>query len=145
MAGALARWDPFPELGSLRTGLDRVFGDWFDSRGHIRPPEIDVVRDNGNLVVRADMPGIKPDEVKIEIEDEILTVSGEHQETKDEKEANYMRRERRYASFYRSLVLPAGVVATDIKAKTHDGIVEVTIPLPKGSKKETITITPTTG
>jgi HSP20 family protein len=145
MAGALARWDPFAEFGPLRSGFDRMFGDWFDGRGHIRTPEIDVVRDDGNLVVLADMPGIKPEEVKIEIEDDVLTVTGEHLESKDETEASYMRRERRYASFCRSLVLPIGVDAKEIKAKTHDGIVEVTIPLPKGRKKETITITPSAG
>jgi HSP20 family protein len=142
MAGTLTRWDPFAELSELRTRFDRMF-DQFDGREHVWTPTIDVVRDNGNLVIHADLPGIKPEEVKIEVEDDILTVSGEHEERKDQKDEHYVRRERRYGSFSRSMALPAGVDADKIKAKTHDGVVEVTIPLPKEAKKETVKITPT--
>jgi len=102
------------------------------------------VREDGHLVVRADLPGMKPEEVKIEVEDDILTVTGEHRDSKEEKGHDYVRRERRYGSFRRSMALPAGVDATKIVAKTHDGVVEVTIPLPDEAKKETVTITPTT-
>lgn len=87
--------------------------------------------------------GIKPEEVKIEIEDAILTVSGEHQESKEERNKNCVRRERRYGSFSRSMALPAGVDARKIKAETHDRVVEVTIPHPKEAKKETTKITST--
>jgi len=106
-------------------------------------PAVDVERENGNLVVRADVPGIKAEEVKIEVQDDILTVSGQHEEHKESKEAHYLRRERRYGAFSRSMALPMGVDPQKIKAKTHDGIVEVTIPLPKEAKKEAVTITPT--
>ncbi len=143
MPGALTRWEPFAELGELRTRFDRMFDELTDGRQRKWTPAIDVVRDNGNLVVRADVPGIKPEEVKIEIEDDILTVSGEHEERKEEKDKHFLCRERRYGSFSRTMALPAGVEAKKIKAKTHDGIVEVTIPLPKEPKKETVTITPT--
>ena len=142
MAGTLTRWDPFAELSELRTRFDRMF-DQFDGRERVWTPAVDVVRDNGNLVIHADLPGIKPEEVKIEVEDDILTVSGEHEERKDQKDEHYVRRERRYGSFSRSMALPAGVDADKIKAKTHDGVVEVTIPLPKEAKKETVKITPT--
>ena len=142
MAGTLTRWDPFAELNELRTRFDRMF-DQFDERERSWTPAIDVVRDDGHLVVRADIPGIKPEEVKIEVEDDILTVSGEHTESKEQKDKNYVRRERRYGSFSRSMALPAGVDANEIKAQTHDGVVEVTIPLPKEAKKETVRITPT--
>ena len=143
MAGTLTRWDPFAELGELRTRFDRMFDEWLDGRERAWTPAIDVVRENGHLVVRADIPGMKPEEVKIEVEDDILTVSGEHEERKEEKDKHYVRRERRYGSFSRSMALPAGVDAKKIKAKTHDGVVEVTIPLPKEATKETVTITPT--
>jgi len=142
MAGTLTRWDPFGELSELRTRFDRMF-DQLDGRERVWTPAIDVVRDNGNIVIHADLPGIKPEEVKIEVEDDILTVSGEHRESKEEKDKNYVRRERRYGSFSRSMALPPGVDAKKIKAKTHDGVVEVTIPLPKEAKKEAVTITPT--
>jgi HSP20 family protein len=143
MAGTLTRWDPFAELAELRSDFDRTFGRWLDGRERAWTPAIDVVRENGNLLVRADMPGIKPEHVKVEVEDDILTVSGEHEESKEEKDNNYVRRERRYGSFRRSMALPAGVEAKKIKAKTHDGVVEVTIPLPKEAKKEKVAITPT--
>src|SRR5271166_6340566 len=142
MARTLTRWDPFGELSELRTRFDRMF-DQFDGRERVWTPAVDVVRDNGNIVIHADLPGIKPEEVKIEVEDDILTVSGEHQESKEEKDKNYVRRERRYGSFSRSMALPAGVDAKKIKAKTHDGVVEVTIALPMEAKKETVAIKPT--
>ena len=142
MPGVLTRWEPFAELGELRTRLDQMFGELADARERIWTPAIDVVRDNGNLVIRADVPGIKPQEVKVAVEDDILTVSGEHEERKEEKDKDYLRRERRYGSFSRSMALPAGVDPKRIKATTHDGVVEVTIPLPKEAKKETVAIKP---
>ncbi|MGZ4188120.1 MAG: Hsp20/alpha crystallin family protein [Solirubrobacteraceae bacterium] len=143
MPGTLTRWEPFAELGELRSRFDRMFDEWLRGRERAWTPAIDVVREDGHLVVRADIPGIKPEEVKIEVEDDILTVSGEHAESKEEKDKHYVRRERRYGSFSRSMVLPAGVDPEKIEAKTYDGVVEVTIPLPEEAKKETITITPT--
>jgi HSP20 family protein len=145
MPGALTRWDPFTELADIRSRFDRMFGEMTEGREHAWTPAIDVVRENGNLVLRADIPGIKPEEVKIEIEDDVLTVSGEHEESKEEKDKHFVRRERRYGSFSRSMALPAGVEAKEIKAKTHDGVLEVTIPLPKEAKKEPVAITPTAG
>ncbi len=143
MPGMLTRWDPFGELSELRTRFDRMFDDLADGRERTWTPAIDVERDNGNLVVRADVPGIKPEEVRIEVADDILTVSGEHEERTEEKDKHYVRRERRYGSFSRSMAIPAGVDAKQIKAKTHYGVVEVTIPLPRETAKETVMITPT--
>lgn len=151
MPGPLTRWEPFAELGELRGRLDRLFDELWD--GGLAPssgerayaPAIDVTQENGNLVLRADIPGIKPDEVKIEVEDGVLTVSGEHKEEQEQKGKHYLRRERRYGSFCRSIALPEGVQAKDIKAATHDGVVEVTVGLPQEAKKEKITITPTAG
>ena len=143
MPGALTRWEPFAELGELRSRFDRMFDQLADGSERAWTPAVDVERDNGNLVVRADVPGIKPEEVKIEIEDDILTVSGQHEERKEQKDKHFLRRERRYGSFSRSMALPPGVEAKKIKAKTHDGVVELTIPLPKEPKKEKIEITPT--
>jgi HSP20 family protein len=150
MPSALTRWEPFAELGELRSRLDRVFDELWDGRTlaagkRVFRPPIDVVRENGNLVLRADVPGIKPDEVKVEIEDDVLTVSGEHREKREEEGKHYIYRERSYGSFERSLALPPGVEAKDIKATTHDGVVEVTVRLPAEAKKEKITITPTAG
>ncbi len=143
MPGTLTRWDPFAELGELRSRFDRMFDEWLDGRERAWTPAIDVVRENGHLVVRADLPGIKPEEVKIEVEDDILTISGEHEERTEEKDDDYVRRERRYGSFSRSMALPGGVDAKRITASTRDGVVEVTVPLPKEATKEPVRITPT--
>ena len=142
MPGTLTRWDPFGDLSELRSRFDRMF-DQFDGRERVWTPAIDVVRDDGNIVIHADLPGIKPGEVRIEVEDDILTVSGEHEESQERKDKHYMRRERRYGSFSRSVALPPGVDPKKIQANTHDGVVEVTIPLPQEGKKETVTIKPT--
>lgn len=99
-----------------------------------------MVKHNGDLVLRADLPGVKPDEVKIEVEGDVLTVSGEHREEKEEKDDHYMRRERRYGSFTRSMVLPHGVKADDIEAKSEDGVLEVKIPMPKEEERQTIEV-----
>ncbi|MGN6372318.1 MAG: Hsp20/alpha crystallin family protein [Solirubrobacteraceae bacterium] len=143
MSGALARWEPFAELSDLRSRLDRMVDELVDGREHTWRLAIDVERENGNLVIRADVPGIKPEDVKIQVEDDILTVSGRHEERTEEKDKHFLRRERRYGSFTRSLALPPGVDPKKIKAKTHDGLIEVTVPLPKEANKEPVTITPT--
>lgn len=137
------RWDPFTELSEWRSRLDRMFDEGPDGRGHPWTPAIDVLREDDHLLMRADLPGIKPEEVKIEFKDDMITVSGEHHETKEAKEHNYVRRERRYGSFSRSVSLPAGVDPKKIQAVTRDGIIELTIPLPKEAQKEPVEITPT--
>ena len=142
MATGMVKWDPFAELGELRTRIDRMFGDLTDSSQRGWRPAVDVERDNGNLVMRADIPGITPEEVKIEVEDDILTVSGEHEERKEDADKRYVRRERHYGAFSRSMALPAGVDPKKIKAQTKDGVVEVTIPLPSDKKQEKVTIEP---
>ncbi len=145
MPGTLTRWEPFTELGELRTRFDRMLDEWMDGRERVWTPAIDVVRKDNEMILRADIPGFKPEEVKIEVEDDTLTISGEHLEQEEHRDEEYVRRERRYGSFIRSMPLPEHVDAKRIKATTHDGIVEVTIPLPAESKKQTVSITPTAG
>ena len=86
MAGTLTRWDPFAELSELRTRFDRMF-DQFEGHERKWTPAVDVVRDDGNLVVHAELPGIKPEEVRIEVEDDILTVSGRTRRGRREEQA----------------------------------------------------------
>lgn len=144
MPGTITRWDPFAELAELRTRVERLFED-VEHRGHGWSPAVDLVRDNGHLVIRADVPGIKPEEIEIEVDDGMLTVSGKHEETEEKTEDNFVRRERRYGAFSRRLQLPEGVDPKKIKAITKDGVLEVTVPLPKEvAKQEPVKITPTT-
>ena len=141
MADALTRWHPFADLAELRTRLDRIFDEMTDGERRWAP-SVDLAEDEDKLVLRADVPGIKPDEIKIEVEDDVLTISGEHTEEKEEKGKRYVRRERRSGSFSRSMTVPKGVKPDDIEAECKDGVCEVTIPLPKEAKKKAVTIKP---
>lgn len=145
MPSAVTRWDPFSELGDLRARFNRMFEDMGEGREGTWLPAVDIVRDDDNLVIKADIPGITPDDVTIEVEGDMLRVSGSHEEESEDKRDDYLRRERRYGAFYRSFQLPPGVDPNAIAAKTRDGVLEVTVPLPSTAKKEPIQITPTAG
>lgn len=136
MASAMTRWRPIADLSELRERLDQALG----TNGESWNPRIDVVKKEGEIVLKADLPGVKPDEIEVEVEDGVLTVSGEHEEESEEKEERYLRRERRFGSFSRSMVLPEGVTAGDIEANTTDGVLELTIPMPKPERKPTETV-----
>lgn len=94
-------------------------------------PKVEVLKHNGDLTVRADLPGLKKDDVKVELTDEALTISGERKEEKEEKREGYYRSERSYGSFYRCIPLPEGVKTDTAKAEFHDGVLEVTMQVPK--------------
>ena len=93
-------------------------------------PKVDVVTKDNKLVTRVDLPGMKKDDVLVEVEDGFLTLSGERKkETKEEKD-NVYREEREYGSFCRTVPLPKGVKADDVNATFNNGVLEVTVPLP---------------
>jgi HSP20 family protein len=146
MATALTRRRPFEDFAALQSRLDRLLEDVVGEgkRGEWTPA-IDLVRDEDKLVLRADMPGITPEDVKIEVRDDIITVSGQHEEKKEEKDENYVRRERRFGSFSRSIALPGGVDPDRIEATSKDGVVEITIPLPAEKKPKSVQIKPKSG
>jgi HSP20 family protein len=140
MASQMSVWRPFADFGELRQRMDELFRQGGIGGEGAWAPSVDVIRKDGTVVLRADLPGIKPDEVKVTVEDGVLTVSGEHTEESEEKEDSYMRRERRSGSFSRSMTLPPGVNAEDIESTTKDGVLEVTIPLPKAEEKKAVEI-----
>jgi HSP20 family protein len=145
MAHTITRWEPFAELAELRSRFDRLFGDLADGRDREWMPAVDMIRDDGHLVVRAEVPGIKPDEIEIKVDSGMLTISGKHEETSEEKDKEYVRRERRYGAFSRTMALPEGVDPKKIKATTADGVLEIKVPLPKEAEAAPVTITPTVG
>lgn len=142
MATGLTRWRPFAELEDLRGRIDRMFTDMENGEARRWNLALDVIERDDKYVLRANIPGIKPDEVKIEVEDDVLTVSGEHEESEEERKGNYVRRERRYGSFSRSVTLPKGVTADEVEARIQDGVVEVSIPKPQKEERKAVTITP---
>jgi HSP20 family protein len=142
-----------PEPNELRERLQDARDRWFASSWGWSPaitgtsgwaPAIDVESRDGDLAVRADVPGIRPDDVKIHVEDAVLTISGETEEHDEEAGRTYLHRERRYGSFSRSMALPGGVDPSKIAAKIENGVVEVTIPLPDEQipTNKAVTITP---
>jgi HSP20 family protein len=135
MERSLTRRHPIADLSEL---LDQVMFRLGDGEGW--NPRIDVVKKEDQLVLKADLPGVKPDEIKVEVEGGVLTVSGEHEETSEETKERYLRRERHYGSFSRSMALPEGVNADDIKANTVDGVLELRIPIPTPEEKPTKTV-----
>jgi HSP20 family protein len=145
MASAITRWDPFAELADLRARFDRMLGDFGDGHGREWMPAIDVIRKAGELIVRAEVPGIRPEEIEIKAGDGVLTLTGKHEETTEDKESDYVRRERRYGAFTRTIPLPEGVDPSAINATTREGVLEITVPLPEAAAKEAVTITPTAG
>lgn len=142
MATGLTRWRPFAELEDLRGRIDRMSTDIENGEARRWNLALDVIERDDKYVLRANIPGIKPDEVKIEVEDDVLTVSGEHEESEEERKGNYVRRERRYGSFSRSVTLPKGVTADEVEARIQDGVVEVSIPKPQKEERKAVTITP---
>ena len=139
MAREMTRRFPF---GDLAERFDRMFEELGAPETGGWTPAVDVVEDEDKLVVRADVPGIEPEEVRIDVDDDILTISGEHEETTEEKDKRFVRRERRYGSFSRSMRMPPGVDPDAIEASSRNGVVEVTIPRPQPKEAKRIGIKP---
>ena len=94
-------------------------------------PQIEVLQKNGQFMVRADLPGLRKDDVKVELTDDVLTISGERKEEKEEKREGFYRSERSYGSFYRKIPLPEGAKTEKAAATFHNGVLEITMPAEK--------------
>ena len=143
MRTLLSPWRSFGDLEDLRAELDRMFEGGGEPRAWRMA--VDVVEADDKIVVRADVPGIKPEEVKIEVDDRVLTITADHEESTEEKGERFTRRERRRGSFRRSMPLPEGVKPEDVVATTKDGVLEVTIPVPELEPPKRVEITPKAG
>jgi HSP20 family protein len=124
---------PFPSL----FGRDR----WLPIRpSSIRMPSLDVYEEKDSVVVKAELPGMKKEDVEVNLAGEILTIKGEKKEDKEVKEDNYYRRERSYGSFLRSVGLPCEVKSDEIKASFKDGVLEIRMPKTEESKKKSVSV-----
>jgi HSP20 family protein len=143
----IVRWEPFRELNTLQNEMNRLFNTVFDAPtpgngGALRRwmPAMDLVETDDHFVLRADLPGMSEDDVKIEFEDGTLTVSGERQAEHESKNEGYYRVERAFGSFSRSLTLPQGVDPNAVTARFDRGVLEVRIPKPEERKPRRIEI-----
>lgn len=134
----LVRWEPARELGTLQREMDRLFGSVFSvptaATRRRWVPAVDVVETEGEYVVRADLPGLRAEDIKVELNERVLTVSGERSHAEESTGEGYRRIERATGSFSRSLTLPAGVDGGAITARFNDGVLEVHIPRPEQPK-----------
>jgi HSP20 family protein len=146
---ALIRWEPARELQSIQQEMNRLFGTVFDGpeggpgtgvtiRRWI--PAMDLVEDDGHYVLRADLPGLSEDDVKIELEGDVLTISGERASEHEQSREGYHRVERASGSFARSLTLPEGIDPESIEAGFDKGVLEVRIPKPQERKPHRVAI-----
>jgi HSP20 family protein len=145
---ALIRWQPARELHAVQTEMDRVFNTLFDSPTQLRAgslrrwvPATDLVTTDADYILRADLPGLTEDDVKIELDENVLTVSGERKSEQEERKEGYYRVERAVGKFSRSLTLPDGVDAEAITAHFENGVLEVRIPKPEQPKPRKVAIT----
>jgi HSP20 family protein len=147
---ALIRWEPVRELQTMQNEMNRLFNTFFDSpstgaNGGHAPlrrwiPAMDVVETADHFVLRADLPGISENDVNIELDDNVLTISGQRRSEHESRNEGYYRVERASGSFSRSLTLPEGVDADGIQASFDSGVLEVKIPKPEQQKPRKVQI-----
>ena len=144
----IVRWEPFRELSSLQTEMNRLFNTAFGdlpnggTGGAARRwmPPMDLLETDEHFVLRADLPGMTEADVNIELEDNVLTVSGERKAEREDKREGFYRMERAFGSFSRSLTLPKGVDPEAVNASFDQGVLEVRIPKPEQRKPRRINI-----
>jgi HSP20 family protein len=142
---ALVRWDSSREVDSLQSEVNRLFDTFFGGRpanAGLRRwvPAMDLVETEDHLVLRADLPGVDPEEVNIELKDGVLTVSGERKGEHEEQTDSFYRVERAFGTFSRSMSLPERVEADRITATVENGVLEVRIPKPEERKPHRVEI-----
>jgi len=144
---AIEKWQPFSELMSLRQAMDRLFEDSFvrPSRGvaalgEVAAPALDIYQTPTEIVVKAALPGLKPEDVSIDITGENLTIKGESKAEQEIKKEDYLYQERRYGAYSRSVVLPSGLKTDKAEATMEDGILTLTIPKVEEVKPKKISV-----
>ena len=146
---ALIRWEPARELATIQSEMNRLFNTVFEpssgsqgtSNGVRRwIPSMDLVENDGEFVLRADLPGLSENDVNIELEDNVLTISGERKAEHEDRREGYYRVERAFGKFSRSLTLPEGVDPEAVQASFDRGVLEVRIPKPEQRKPRKVTI-----
>jgi HSP20 family protein len=144
---AITRWRPFRSMVSIQDEMNKLFDDFF-GRPLVRTewtegvwsPTVDVSEDKDNVIIKAEMPGVSKDDVRISVQDNVLTLKGEKKQEKEENDKNYHRIERSYGSFCRSFQLPTTVKTDKIKASYKGGVLSVTLPKTEEVKPKEIPI-----
>jgi len=135
--GNLFDVNPFALMRQFTEDMDRTFGllPQTTQGGAAWSPVIEVKEKEGKLLVTADLPGLKKEDVKVHIDGDTLVVEGERKQEKEEKREGYYHSERSYGKFYRSILLPEGAKADQTNAQFNNGVLEVTVPIPEVKAK----------
>jgi HSP20 family protein len=142
----LIRWEPAREMMTLRDAMDRLFDDAFtrplrlNDGGNWSMPAVDMYQTDNEVVVKAAIPGVKTDDVQINVTGEVLTIKGETKEKEEVKEKAYHLREQRWGMFERTIALPTDVIADKAKAEFENGILIITLPKAEEVRPKTISI-----
>jgi HSP20 family protein len=146
---AIVRWEPFRDLVTIQDRMNRIFEDAFrvqgrggeeDWLGGSWAPPVDIYEHDGNLVLKAELPGIDPKDVDVRVENNVLTLRGERQFDSEVKRESCHRVERAYGTFSRSFTLPNVVDTQNIKAEFKDGVLRVTMPKREEAKPKQIQV-----
>jgi HSP20 family protein len=146
---AIIRWEPAAEVNTIQNEMNRLFNTFFDhptqtgrSDGTSRRwlPPMDLVESADDYVLRADLPGLADGDVNVQLEDNVLTISGERKARRDQQQEGYHRLERAFGSFTRSLTLPDGVDPDGVDAEFDRGVLEIRIPKPEQKKPRSVQI-----
>ncbi len=147
MARNLIRWEPWSDLMSLREAMDRLFEErfvrprvgWVAPLG-ARTLAVDVYETDDEVIVKTAAPGVKPEDIEVSITGDVLTIKGETKVEEKVEKANYIRQERRYGAFSRSLSLPSTMVADKATAEFESGMLTLTLPKAEDVRPKTIKI-----
>ena len=144
----LVRWNPWREMPAVHNRISRFFDDPFFRIGHMAEaadsrlwnPAVDLYEKDDHYVIKAELPGVDKDDIKVDLKDHVLTLSGERTYDNEVKEENYCRRERSYGKFRRAFSLPTDVDSDKITAEYKDGVLRVEVPKPEAQKPKQVTI-----
>lgn len=142
----MERWDPFRELRSMREAMDRLFRDSWGRPFDSRLPEsagdipVDVAEKENEFVVRATIPGVRPEDIQVNVQGERLTLRAESQNEQERKDERYVVRERYATSFYRTLTLPSPVNTDQADARYDQGVLTLTLPKAQAEKSSQIKV-----
>jgi HSP20 family protein len=143
----IMRWNPFREMLNAQEELNRAFNNYFSRSGEdqsgapvLWTPSVDICETDDDITVTIEIPGMKKEDVKISLQENVLTIEGEKKQEKKESVKSYHRIERSYGTFQRSFVLPAAVKADKVAAQYKDGILFIRLPKTEAAKPKEIEI-----
>ncbi len=140
-------WDPFSWVRDVREELGRPFGRSLVPAGRLSEsgkeffaPDVDVKDEKDRILVKADIPGIKKEDLSISVKEDVLTLRGERKEAQEKKEKDYYYSERFEGSFVRTIQLPSAVKASDVKATYKDGVLEIALPKDENARAREVKV-----